>query len=62
MKVVRLSMELATLRSEGDKRVQEKDEEFDATRKNHQRSLDAVQASLEAESRVGRISQMALDG
>merc|ERR1712042_390997 len=50
-KVVRASLEIAAIRQDIDKRLQEKDEEFDATRKNHQRALDSVQASLEAEVR-----------
>merc|ERR1711997_1338734 len=32
--------------------IQEKEEEFDNTRKNHQRAMDSLQASLEAESRA----------
>jgi len=39
------------IRSEIDKRLQEKEEEFDNTRKNHQRALDSMQASLEAEAK-----------
>merc|ERR1712002_327813 len=50
-KVVRASLEIVAIRQDIDKRLQEKDEEFDATRKNHQRALDSVQASLEAEVR-----------
>merc|ERR1712141_4838 len=38
-------------RQEIDKRLTEKDEEFETTRKNHQRALDSIQASLEAEVR-----------
>merc|ERR1712002_351158 len=34
-----------------DKRVQEKEEEFDATRKSHQRAIDSMQTSLEAEAK-----------
>merc|ERR1712077_160611 len=33
-------------------KIQEKVEEFDNTRKNHQRAMDSLQASLEAESRA----------
>ncbi|TRY68424.1 hypothetical protein TCAL_07485 [Tigriopus californicus] len=32
--------------------IQEKEEEFDNTRKNHQRAMDSMQASLEAEARA----------
>merc|ERR1712165_218760 len=34
-----------------DRRIQEKEEEFDNTRKNHQRAMDSMQASLESEQR-----------
>merc|ERR1712203_1301389 len=39
-------------RQEIDRKIQEKEEEFDNTRKNHQRAMDSLQASLEAESRA----------
>ena len=50
-KVLRAQLEASQIRSEIDKRIQEKEEEFDTTRKNHQRSLDSMQATLEAETR-----------
>uniref|UniRef100_A0A1W7RA59 Myosin heavy chain, muscle n=1 Tax=Hadrurus spadix TaxID=141984 RepID=A0A1W7RA59_9SCOR len=50
-KVLRAQLELSQVRQEIDRRLQEKDEEFDNTRKNHQRALDSMQASLEAESK-----------
>ncbi|OWA54357.1 Myosin heavy chain, muscle [Hypsibius exemplaris] len=50
-KVLRAQLEVSQIRSEIDKRIQEKEEEFETTRKNHQRSLDSMQATLEAESR-----------
>lgn len=34
-----------------ERRLAEKDEEFEATRKNHQRAIESMQASLEAESK-----------
>ena len=34
-----------------ERRIAEKDEEFEATRKNHQRAIESMQASLEAESK-----------
>merc|ERR1712122_361447 len=34
------------------RKIQEKEEEFDNTRKNHQRAMDSLGASLEAESRA----------
>ncbi|KAI0987251.1 hypothetical protein GJ496_003370 [Pomphorhynchus laevis] len=51
-KVVRVQMELSTVRQEIDRRLQEKEEEFDATRRNHQRAMESVTASLEAENRA----------
>jgi citrate synthase len=50
-KVIRLQMELCTIRQEIDRRIHDKDEEFEATRRNHARSLESMQASLEAELR-----------
>merc|ERR1719322_2242238 len=50
-KVMRATLEVAGIRQEIEKRLMEKEEEFDSTRKNHQRAVDTVQASLEAESR-----------
>jgi len=44
-------MELSTVRQEIDRRIHEKEEEFENTRRNHQRALESMQASLEAESR-----------
>ncbi|GAV07913.1 hypothetical protein RvY_17692-2 [Ramazzottius varieornatus] len=58
-KVLRAQLEVSQIRSEIDKRLQEKDEEFETTRKNHQRALDSMQASLEAESR-GRAEALRL--
>merc|ERR1711981_1244827 len=40
------------VRQEIDRKIHEKEEEFDNTRKNHQRAMDSLQASLEAESRA----------
>ena len=37
------------VKQEIDRRMQEKDEEFESTRKNYQRTIDSMQASLEAE-------------
>merc|ERR1711981_755225 len=39
------------VRQEIDRKIHEKEEEFDNTRKNHQRAMDSLQASLEAEVR-----------
>merc|ERR1711981_638659 len=40
------------VRQEIDRKIHEKEEEFENTRKNHQRAMDSMQASLEAESRA----------
>ncbi len=45
-------MELSTVRQEIDRRIHEKEEEFENTRRNHQRSIESMQASLEAETRA----------
>nr|XP_045582187.1 myosin heavy chain, muscle-like isoform X2 [Procambarus clarkii] len=50
-KVLRSQLELSQVRQEVDRRVQEKEEEFDNTRKNHQRAIESIQASLEAEAK-----------
>merc|ERR1711979_103358 len=51
-KVLRAQLELGQVRQEIDRRIQEKEEEFDNTRKNHQRAMDSMQASLEAETKA----------
>merc|ERR1719266_292415 len=51
-KVLRAQLELGQVRQEIDRKIQEKVEEFDNTRKNHQRAMESMQASLEAESRA----------
>merc|ERR1712156_174662 len=51
-KVLRAQLELGQVRQEIDRKIQEKCEEFENTRKNHQRAMDSMQASLEAEARA----------
>merc|ERR1719325_547716 len=51
-RVLRAQLELGQVRQEIDRKIQEKEEEFDNTRKNHQRAMESMQASLEAESRA----------
>merc|ERR1711974_243578 len=51
-KVLRAQLELGQVRQEIDRKIHGKEEEFDNTRKNHQRAMDSMQASLEAESRA----------
>merc|ERR1712210_263045 len=51
-KVLRAQLELGQVRQEIDRKIQEKIEEFDNTRKNHQRAMESLQASLEGEQRA----------
>merc|ERR1711937_638813 len=51
-KVLRSQLELGQVRQEIDRRVAEKEEEFDNARKNHARAMDSLAASLEAEQRA----------
>ena len=48
-KVVRAQMDLAQTKQEIERRLQEKEEEFENTRKNFARALDSMQASLDGE-------------
>ncbi|CAH1226607.1 MYH7 [Branchiostoma lanceolatum] len=50
-KVLRVQLELSQLKADIDRRLAEKDEEFENTRKNHQRALDALQTTLDVESK-----------
>merc|ERR1711899_469451 len=51
-RVLRAQLELGQVRQEIDRKIQEKEEEFDNTRKNHQRAMDSMQASLEGENKA----------
>merc|ERR1719225_2605039 len=51
-KVLRAQLELGQVRQEIDRKIAEKEEEFNNTRKNHQRAMDSLGASLEAEQRA----------
>merc|ERR1711994_239750 len=51
-KVLRAQLEMAQVRQEIERRIQEKEEEFDHARKNHQRAVESIQASIEAEARA----------
>merc|ERR1711937_1114477 len=51
-KVLRSQLELGQVRQEIDRRVAEKEEEFNNSRKNHARAMDSLAASLEAEQRA----------
>merc|ERR1712079_24496 len=50
-KVLRAAMELQQVRSDIDRRVAEKEEEFNNTRKNHARAMESLNVSLEAEQK-----------
>ncbi|XP_053174096.1 myosin-7B-like [Scomber japonicus] len=50
-KTLKFQMELQQIRIEIDRKIAEKDEEIDNLRRSHQRSLETMQASLEAEVR-----------
>ncbi|XP_012494347.1 PREDICTED: LOW QUALITY PROTEIN: myosin-7-like [Propithecus coquereli] len=50
-KVIQIQLELAEVKADIDRRIHEKEEEFEATRKNHQRAIESLQASLEAEAK-----------
>merc|ERR1739846_2652 len=51
-KVLRAQLELGQVRQEIDRRVAEKEEEFNNTRKNHHRAMESMSASLEAEQKA----------
>merc|ERR1712127_304311 len=51
-KVLRAQLELGQVKQEIDRRVAEKEEEFNSTRKNHARAMESMSASLEAEQKA----------
>merc|ERR1712121_11431 len=51
-KVLRSQLELGQVKQEIDRRVAEKEEEFNNSRKNHARAMESLAASLEAEQRA----------
>merc|ERR1712045_447848 len=51
-RVLRSQLELANVRQEIDRRVAEREEEFNNTRKNHARAMESLGASIEAEQRA----------
>merc|ERR1711910_122048 len=50
-KVLRAQLELGQVKQEIDRKIAEKEEEFENTRKTHARAMDSMQASLESEQR-----------
>merc|ERR1711936_131776 len=51
-KVLRAALELGQVRQEIDRKIAEKEEEFNNTRKNHARAMESMQASLEGEQKA----------
>merc|ERR1739838_141074 len=51
-RMLRLQLEMTQVKSDIDRRLQEKDEEFVNTRKNYSRSVESMQASLDIEIRA----------
>jgi myosin heavy chain 6/7 len=47
-----MQVELSQIRAEIEKRLQEKEEEFENTRKAHQRIIEGMQTALEQETRA----------
>jgi len=50
-KVLRMQLELSQVRAEIERKLTDKEEEFEALRANHQRALESLQVSLTAETR-----------
>merc|ERR1712203_414665 len=48
-KVLRSQLELGQVKQDVDRKIAEKEDEFNNTRKNHARAMDSMQASLESE-------------
>merc|ERR1712179_301930 len=55
-KYLRGQLELSQIRQEIDRRIAEKDEEHDNTRKTHTRAMESMQASLWAESKAKAVA------
>ncbi|NWX55570.1 MYH7 protein, partial [Promerops cafer] len=51
-KTLRIQLELNQIKAEMDRKLAEKDEEFENLRRNHQRTMDSMQASLDTEARA----------
>ncbi|CAI4222378.1 unnamed protein product [Auanema sp. JU1783] len=51
-KSLRCSIEVQQIRAEIEKRIAEKEEEFENSRKVHQQTIDSIQATLESESKA----------
>uniref|UniRef100_A0A8D2NY22 MYH7 protein n=1 Tax=Zosterops lateralis melanops TaxID=1220523 RepID=A0A8D2NY22_ZOSLA len=51
-KTLRIQLELNQIKADMDRKLAEKDEEFENMRRNHQRAMDSMQASIDAEARA----------
>merc|ERR1711983_76017 len=51
-KLLRLNLEVNQVRADIEKRIQEKEEEFEGTRRNHTKQLEQMQYNIEAESKA----------
>nr|XP_055045045.1 myosin-7 isoform X2 [Misgurnus anguillicaudatus] len=51
-KTLRVQLELSQVRTEVERKLAERDEEIDTIRRNHQRALDSMKTTLEAETRA----------
>lgn len=51
-KVLRAQLELGQTKQDVDRKIAEKEDEFNNTRKNHSRGMESMQASLESEQRA----------
>merc|ERR1719412_1897206 len=50
-KYVRLTLEINQVRADMEKRLQEKEEEFEGTRRNHAKAMEQMQFAIEQESK-----------
>merc|ERR1712142_575454 len=51
-RVLRMQLEVTQVRADIDKKLSEKDDEFDAVKKNHSRAIESMQASLDVEAKA----------
>ena len=51
-KLLKLQLEYTQLKQSSDRKLADKEDELDTSRKNHQRQLEALQATIDAELRT----------
>ena len=51
-KLLKLTLEVNQLKSDIDKRIQEKEEEFESTKRNHSKAMEQIQYNVEEESKL----------